>query len=483
MVGLSYLIWEEWGFFNKEVKRKEGLAIFGRAGGRGGRQPPKTPKAAMSARNESESEGFERLLRLAQVGLSSRAEAWPALLGVTALRQTEPPDYFRDLLELATSGSDLAFETRQIWLDLSRTGHPRFNRSADRTDLASVLLAYARRCPAYGWHPWRVLLAARLLLVGCDRETAFWCLVAIVEQLPGAAHLVGCHDLDQHDDGEADKHDGLALMRLLRLAAPKVAAVLDRLDTSGAVGSHIPESYTPLGMHRGGGAAPMLGRAMRHLLLSPTAGVESEAALRATDAFLLLGWEAMQRLALGLLLERWALLAALPTDVPASYLLALDEMPSAELERVAGRAFGTAAVGAVSAAELRAAPPLAAYHPCGAPAVLRSRPPRWSPEVDRFWPLEQRAAARALLAVAVRARGDNVGLGRVPRDLILVEILPRALVAPRHYWRRLPDAAAAPAAAAWRAVLHARARAWEGTRGIVRRPPAPETLTLTLTQP
>ena len=46
----------------------------------------------------------------------------------------------------------------------------------------------------------------------------------------------------------------------------------------------------------------------------------------------------------------------------------------------------------------------------------------------------------------VRARGDNVGLGRVPRDLILVEILPRALVAPRHYWRHLTDAAAAPAA-------------------------------------
>ena len=151
---------------------------------------------------ESESEGFERLLRLAQVGLSDRAEAWPALLGVAALRQTEPADYFHDLLELATSRSDLAFETRQIWLDLSRTGHPT-DSAADRTDLASVLLAYAHRCPAYGWHPCRVLLAARLLFVGCDRETAFWCLVAIVEQLPGATRLVGPHraaDLAQHDD-------------------------------------------------------------------------------------------------------------------------------------------------------------------------------------------------------------------------------------------------------------------------------------------
>ena len=151
---------------------------------------------------ESESEGFERLLRLAQVGLSNRAEAWPALLGVAALRQTEPADYFHDLLELATSRSDLAFETRQIWLDLSRTGHPT-DSAADRTDLASVLLAYAHRCPAYGWHPLRVLLAARLLFVGCDRETAFWCLVAIVEQLPGATRLVGPHrlaDLAQHDD-------------------------------------------------------------------------------------------------------------------------------------------------------------------------------------------------------------------------------------------------------------------------------------------
>ena len=118
---------------------------------------------------ESESEGFERLLRLAQVGLSDRAEAWPALLGVAALRQTEPADYFHGLLELATSRSDLAFETRQIWLDLSRTGHPT-DSAADRTDLASVLLAYAHRCPAYGWHPCRVLLAARSLFVGCDRE-------------------------------------------------------------------------------------------------------------------------------------------------------------------------------------------------------------------------------------------------------------------------------------------------------------------------
>ena len=337
---------------------------------------------------EPESEGFERLLRLAQVGLSSRAEAWPALLGVPALRQTEPPDYFRDLLELATSGetsgettaSDLAFETRQIWLDLSRTGHPRFNRSADRTDLASVLLAYARRCPAYGWHPWRVLLAARLLLVGCDRETAFWCLVAIVEQLPGAAHLVGSgqRDPNDYDDDAYDiQHEGLALMRLLRLATPEVAAVLDRLDTSDAGGRN---------MHWGG--ATTLGRARRHLLFSPTAEVDSEAALRATDAYLLLGLEGMQRLALGLLLERRALLVALPTDdaqasqASASYLLALDEISSAELERVTRRAFGAAAVGAVTAAELRAAPAVAAYHPCGAPAVLRSRPQRWSPEVS-----------------------------------------------------------------------------------------------------
>ena len=173
-----------------------------------------------------------------------------------------------------TAASDLAFETRQIWLDLSRTGHPRFNRSADRTDLASVLLAYARRCPAYGWHPWRVLLAARLLLVGCDRETAFWCLVAIVEQLPGAAHIVGCYDLDdQHDDGaRAVKREGLALRRLLRIAAPDVAAVFEQLDTSGA-----GESYFSLDMVNGGGASFMLGCAMRHLLLSPTDKVDSEA--------------------------------------------------------------------------------------------------------------------------------------------------------------------------------------------------------------
>ena len=46
-----------------------------------------------------------------------------------------------------------------------------------------------------------------------------------------------------------------------------------------------------------------LGRATRHLLLSPSDPVDSEAALRATDAYLLLGWEGVQRLALGLLLD------------------------------------------------------------------------------------------------------------------------------------------------------------------------------------
>jgi hypothetical protein len=54
------------------------------------------------------------------------------------------------------------------------------------------------------------------------RETAFWCLVAIVEQLPGATRLVGPHrvaDLAQHDDQE----EGRAMMELLRLASPKVS--------------------------------------------------------------------------------------------------------------------------------------------------------------------------------------------------------------------------------------------------------------------
>ena len=94
-----------------------------------------------------------------------------------------------------------------------------------------------------------------------------------------------------------------------------------------------------------------LGRATRHLLLSPSDPVDSEAALRATDAYLLLGWEGVQRLALGLLLERREMLAAVPTDAEqasAGYLplLTLDEVSSAELERVAARAFGTATIGA-----------------------------------------------------------------------------------------------------------------------------------------
>ena len=54
----------------------------------------------------------------------------------------------------------------------------------------------------------------------------------------------------------------------------------------------------------------------------------------------------MQRLTLGLLLERRALLVALPTDdaqasqASASYLLSLDQISSPELERVAGKLHG-----------------------------------------------------------------------------------------------------------------------------------------------
>ena len=37
-------------------------------------------------------------LLLARRGLASRAEAWPALLGVQALRETEPPSYYAELV-------------------------------------------------------------------------------------------------------------------------------------------------------------------------------------------------------------------------------------------------------------------------------------------------------------------------------------------------------------------------------------------------
>ena len=56
--------------------------------------------------------------------------------------------------------------------------------------------------------------------------------------------------------------------------------------------------------------------------------------------------EGLQRLGLGLLLERKALLVALPTDdaqasqASASYLLSLDQISSPELERVAGKLHG-----------------------------------------------------------------------------------------------------------------------------------------------
>ena len=128
-------------------------------------------------------------LLLARRGLASRAEAWPALLGVQALRETEPPSYYAELVCMVDEAPTRT--DHFIWLDLSRTGHPKFDAVGARQELMSVLAAYARRCPARGWHPERVMLAARLLLEGCDAETTFWCLVAVIETMPGGADLLG----------------------------------------------------------------------------------------------------------------------------------------------------------------------------------------------------------------------------------------------------------------------------------------------------
>ena len=76
-------------------------------------------------------------------------------------------------------------------------------------------------------------------------------------------------------------------------------------------------------------------------------------------------------------------------------------------------------------------------------------------QAHRFWPSEQRRLARTALMLHLR---DAAGVGRVPKEVLVAEILPRALVTAPGGKRRNGRPIASGASAIWAA--HRGAEAW-----------------------
>ena len=92
----------------------------------------------------------------------------------------------------------------------------------------------------------------------------------------------------------------------------------------------------------------------------------------------------------------------------------------------------------------RCASPAPCPDPCDPLAALARAPCQaiiataWRGQVHRFWPAQRTLTVTVL---ALHGRGRSTLLGKLPRELLLAEVLPRALSAPRHSWRPLPSPA------------------------------------------
>ena len=129
---------------------------------------------------------LKKLVRLG-VPAARRASIWPQLCRAEELRAAEPAGYFASLLDrpAAQPGEYAHAAERQIDLDISRTfpTHRLLSTAEGAAKLRQILLAYSRRDPRVGYVQGMGFIAALLLIVLEEKETAFWCLVAIVEWL------------------------------------------------------------------------------------------------------------------------------------------------------------------------------------------------------------------------------------------------------------------------------------------------------------
>lgn len=119
------------------------------------------------------------------VPLHARPWAWLEISGAARLRARLGAGYFdAKRLELEGAGGTGDPSVKQIDLDLARTfpTHPRFRAPEGRAALRQVLLAYAAHNRAVGYCQSMNYVAGALLLVVRDAETAFWVLVALIDE-------------------------------------------------------------------------------------------------------------------------------------------------------------------------------------------------------------------------------------------------------------------------------------------------------------
>lgn len=133
------------------------------------------------------------------------------------------PGYYNALSNVHTDISKKI--QRSIEMDLLRTlpDNKHFMKSdaAGIAKLRRVLTAYARRCPTVGYCQGFNFIAAFALLV-LPEETAFWCLVAIIEHIMPAGYF--------HGDLSSARVDQQVMRRAVELWCPEISSKFREYD-------------------------------------------------------------------------------------------------------------------------------------------------------------------------------------------------------------------------------------------------------------
>jgi hypothetical protein len=163
-----------------------------------------------------------KLKRLARRGIppSCRPAVWMHASGAKARKAAHPPGYYG---ELATRLPEKQ-AVEQIDNDVRRTfpHNPRLRSQQARAQLRRILLAYARYNPAIGYCQSMNYLAGFAFVVLGSEESAFWLLVAVMEE----RLYPGTHSTDL--SGSLIEFN--TLHKLLRIYFPKLARHLDACE-------------------------------------------------------------------------------------------------------------------------------------------------------------------------------------------------------------------------------------------------------------
>lgn len=173
---------------------------------------------------ERNNDALSDLKMLVQLGIPKhyRKHCWKKFLLPQRVPAEGSKDSYKELIiKMEGHQTDSSFEEcmNQINKDLHRTfPDHRITDDQGKERLRRILGAYALRNPVVGYCQGLNFLAATFLLVFNDEEDAFWCFVALVEDI-----LTGYFDPMMINQ----QVDGLVFEQLLKQLIPNVAAHLD----------------------------------------------------------------------------------------------------------------------------------------------------------------------------------------------------------------------------------------------------------------